>query len=589
MSVTPEDIPKKAQILVIGGGPGGAYTAAALAREGFEVVILERAKFPRYHIGESMLPSVRPFMRFIDLEETIKNHGFTVKPGAAVKFVQWKKEAYTDFISLDPNNGAWNVLRSEFDHLILKHAGKCGATIFEEVTVIEIEFTDNDTSKRPVAVTYRTKSKQTGRIEFDYLVDASGRAGLMSTRYLKNRDRNMTLDNVACWGYWKGTKQYMPGTTRHNAPWFEALTDETGWNWFIPLHNGTVSVGVVMNQGKSNERKKRATETNGGNPRSLKDHYLDCLKLTPGLCDLIGDAELVDDGVHPVVQAAADFSYAAKSYAGDHYRLVGDAAAFIDPFFSSGVHLAFTDGLAAAASIASSIRGDFSEDQCSHYHDKKVGTAYTRFMLVVMSAYKQMLAQSDAVLTDIDSDNFDRAFDLIRPVIQGAAETGMTLSEDEVNKTMDFVQHVFAATDPEMHEAVGARIAPELFSPDGKMLTPTQVDEIIGEDDEDARAVVKEINARKAVHIMYDAEANFSNEDVDGLAVRVKQGSLGLIRVEDKNEKEKKKQLILVDHGFEPEAKEAAIEPTIYGPKPITGVERDEFMPLVNGSSTLII
>ncbi|EJT99304.1 FAD/NADP-binding domain-containing protein [Dacryopinax primogenitus] len=589
MSVTLDSLPKKAQILVIGGGPGGAFTAAALSREGFEVVVLEKAKFPRYHIGESMLPSVRPFMKFIDLEETIMNHGFTPKPGAAVKFVQWKREAYTDFISLDPNNGAWNVVRSEFDELILRHAAKCGAKVFEEVTVTEIEFTDNDPTKRPIAVTYRTRSKEFGRMEYDYLVDASGRAGLISTRYLKNRDKNLTLDNVACWGYWKGTKQYRPGTTRHNAPWFEALTDETGWNWFIPLHNGTTSVGVVMNQAKSNERKKRATEANGGNPRSLKDHYLDCLKLTPGLCELLGEAELVDDGVHPIVQAAADFSYAAKCYSGDHWRLVGDAAAFIDPFFSSGVHLAFTDGLSAAASIASSIRGDFPEEQCWHYHDKKVGTAYTRFSLVVMSAYKQMLAQSEAVLADINSDNFDRAFDLIRPVIQGAAETGKTLSADEVNKTMDFVQHVFAATDPEMHEAVGARIDPTLFSPTGKMLTPNQVDEIFGEDDEEARAVVKEINARKAVHIMYDTEANFSNEDMDGLAVRVKHSSLGLIRVEDKDEKERKKELIIIDRLIESGAQSTEVAPTLYGPKPLTGIERDEFAPMVNGSSTIIV
>jgi len=205
-----------------------------------------------------------------------------------------------------------------------------------------------------------------------------------------------------------------------------------------------------------------------------------------------------------------------------------------------------------------------------------------------MGAYKQMLSQSEAVLTDINSDNFDRAFDLIRPVIQGAAETGKTLSADEVEKTMDFVQHVFAATDPEMHEAVGARIDPSLFSPDGKMLTPSEVDEIFG-DDEDARNVVKEINARKAVHIMYDTEANFSNEDMDGLAVRVRLGSLGLIRVEDKNRVEAKKVVNIVDHVVDSGVAIEADAPAIYGPKPLSGVEKDESMPLVNGISTIVI
>ncbi|KAG2068035.1 hypothetical protein BDR04DRAFT_1158403 [Suillus decipiens] len=102
--------PTSTEILVVGGGPAGSYAAAALAREGFEVVLLEAANFPRYHIGESLLPSVRPFLKFIDAEESVINYGFTIKPGAAVKLNQYKREGYTDFIALNPDNGAWNVV-----------------------------------------------------------------------------------------------------------------------------------------------------------------------------------------------------------------------------------------------------------------------------------------------------------------------------------------------------------------------------------------------------------------------------------------------------------------------------------------------
>jgi hypothetical protein len=103
-------------------------------------------------------------------------------------------------------------------------------------------------------------------------------------------------------------------------------TDQSGWNWFIPLHNGTTSIGVVMYEVTANQRKAAAKRKNDGVTSTLKQHYLDCLHLSPGLIDLLGDAKLVEDGPCPVIQSASDFSYNAPSYSGDHYRLIGDAA-----------------------------------------------------------------------------------------------------------------------------------------------------------------------------------------------------------------------------------------------------------------------
>ncbi|KZP00962.1 FAD/NAD-binding domain-containing protein [Calocera viscosa TUFC12733] len=432
-------IPQHAQILVIGGGPGGSYAATVLAREGFDVVVLESAKFPRYHIGESMIPSVRFFLRLIDLDDTISNHGFLVKPGAAFKLVPTRPEGYSSFTALGNANTSWNFKRAEFDELLLRNAEKCGAKVIEQVTVANIEFEGDDPTQRPIAAQWKRASDgEEGRITFDYLVDASGRNGLMSTKYLKNRKFNASLNNVACWGYWKGTSRYMPGTERDNAPWFEALNDESGWGWFIPLHDGTTSVGLVEDQATSVQKKRDAKDANDGTSASLKEHYLRQLKLCPGLMQLMGDAELVDGGMTPAVRAASDFSYTATSYAGDHYRLVGDAAAFIDPFFSSGVHLAFTNALSAAVTIASSIRGEVPEKDCGAFHDAKVSLAYTKFLVVVLSAYSQIRQQNAAVLSDINESDFQRAFEIINPVIQGRAETPSRLSPDEVKKAMDF-------------------------------------------------------------------------------------------------------------------------------------------------------
>ncbi|KZT50408.1 FAD/NAD(P)-binding domain-containing protein [Calocera cornea HHB12733] len=426
--------PKHANILVIGGGPGGSYAATVLAREGFDVVLLEAAKFPRYHIGESMIPSVRFYFRLIDLDEAVSQHGFLVKPGAAFKLRPTLPEGYSSFTALGMNNTSWNFKRSEIDEMMLRYAEKSGVKVFEQ-------FENNDPAKRPISAQWKcTPDGSEGITSFDYLVDASGRHGIMSTKYLKNRKFNASLNNVACWGYWKGTERYMPGTERDSAPWFEALQDETGWGWFIPLHDGTTSVGIVEDTAASLKKKQDAKNANNGAARSQKDHYLLQMKLCPGLMDLVGDAELVDDGKNSSVRSASDYSYTSTNYAGDHYRLVGDAGAFIDPLFSSGYHLALTDALSAAVTIASSIRGDVPEKDCIAFHDAKFSLAYTKFLIAVLSCYSQIRQQNAAVLSDINESDFQRAFDIINPVIQGRSETpkDQNLTPDEVEKAMEF-------------------------------------------------------------------------------------------------------------------------------------------------------
>ncbi|KAJ7983266.1 putative halogenase [Mycena polygramma] len=511
-------VPVSAQVLVIGGGPGGSYAATVLAREGISVTLLERDVFPRYHIGESLLPSCRPFLKFIDAEELVKSHGFAEKPGAAVKLNQHKREGYTDFISLNPDGGAWNVVRSEFDEILLRHAGHCGVTVREGIKVENINFDD---ANNPHSAEWSSKDGTTGTITFEYLVDASGRQGIMSTKYLRNRRFNASLRNVACWGYWKGASMYAPPnhSNRNNAPWFEALVDESGWAWFIPLHNGTVSVGVVLTE-ESSVQKKRTLQ--GQN--NLTTHYREQLKLAPGLMQLLGDGELFSD-----IKSAGDYSYSAANYAGQNYRLVGDAAAFIDPFFSSGVHLAFTGALSAASSIVASINTHCTEKEAIAFHNAKVGTSYTRFLLVVLGIYKQIRAQESAVLSDVDEDNFDRAFDSLRPIIQGAADSDPQLTERELQDTMDFCKNVFAPTDPAMHMKVSERLHPDLTSPDAPIMSVSDVMALAG-NDEDAKHVLLEVNARKPIHAMYDCETNFTTEVLAGFCVRMERGKLGLIR-----------------------------------------------------------
>jgi flavin-dependent dehydrogenase len=195
--------------------------------------------FCRYHVGESMLASMRHFLRFIDLDSKFDQYGFKKKVGAAFKLNGKNREGYTDFLAAGgPNNYAWNVIRSEADDLLFRHAGKSGASIHDGVKVESLDFVPSEAydpsssidldikdTGRPVSATYtRTSTGASGTIKFNYLIDASGRSGILASNYLKSRKYNQGLKNLANWGYWKGTKAYAPNTPRSDSPYFEALT-----------------------------------------------------------------------------------------------------------------------------------------------------------------------------------------------------------------------------------------------------------------------------------------------------------------------------------------------------------------------------
>ncbi|KAJ7898838.1 hypothetical protein B0H14DRAFT_2331937 [Mycena olivaceomarginata] len=163
-----------------------------------------------------------------------------------------------------------------------------------------------------------------------------------------------------------------------------------------------MSIGRRRSQGVSQRRVKRSTLVG---PDANKTHYLTQLNLAPGVIRLLGTAELAGE-----VKSAGDSSYSASNYAGRNYRIVGDAGAFIDPFFSSGVHLTFASGLSTASTIAASIRGQCTETEAIRFHNEKTGTSYTRFLLVVLSVYRQINAQEAPVISDVDEDNFDPGY-----------------------------------------------------------------------------------------------------------------------------------------------------------------------------------
>lgn len=522
-------IPTFCSVLVVGGGPAGSYTASALAREGVDVVVLEADVFPRYHIGESMLASMRHFLRFIDLEKTFDDYGFRRKNGAAFKLNN-KRAGYTDFIAVNgPNGYSWNVIRSESDKLIFDHAEKSGARTFQGVKVESIHFVpdqafpkDDDRVCNPgraVSAEWSRKADgATGTIRFDYLVDASGRNGIVSTKYLHNRKINQALKNVANWGYWKGAKTYAPGTEQEGAPVFEALSDHSGWCWAIPLHDDTLSVGIVMRQDLSLARKKAL-----GSP-SMVEFYKDCLTMSPEIHARLADAELVS----PSIKAASDWSYSASAYAGPNFRLAGDAGCFIDPYFSSGVHLALSGALSAAMTIQAVRRQDCTEFEAAKWHSVKIAESYSRFLLVVLAALRQIRKGDEPVLSDFDEDGFDRAFGFFRPIIQGLADAdvGGKLTQDLVSKSVEFCFHAFEEISPEARQAVLDKLERVKESPHAE--TKEDLEKL----SDDELAILRTIRARQMMRAEDAMNIDsFLNDTIDGFAPRLIHGNLGLNRI----------------------------------------------------------
>ena len=315
-------------VLVIGGGPAGSTVSSLLAEKGHHVVLLEKAHHPRFHIGESLLPANLPLLETMGVADAVKAIGM-YKPGAEFVSPQHNRGQTVHFAEAWDKSMpfAYQVRRSEFDEILIRHAQKKGAEVHEGVKVMAVDFLAD------TLVDIRARGEDGADLTWRarFVVDASGRDTFLANRF-KTKERNPRHNSSAVYAHFENAKRHEgPDAGNISIFWFAH-----GWFWFIPLTDGTTSVGMVTWPYHMKSRGQRSLA------QFLMDNIGSCPQLAERLCNARQTSQ---------VEATGNFSYVSQSTHGPNYLMLGDAYAFIDPVFSSGVWLAMNSGAAGAEAI----------------------------------------------------------------------------------------------------------------------------------------------------------------------------------------------------------------------------------------------
>lgn len=323
----------RTDVLVLGGGPAGSTAANLLVARGYRVALLEKTHHPRFHIGESLLPANQPLFERLGVAERVEAIGMLKLGAEFVSPSHGRSETFEFALARNPElSYSYQVRRSQFDEILIRRAAEVGATVVEGCRAREVELERPDGGVRVVA---EHEDGSRSAWEARFLIDATGRDTFLAN-HLHAKRRNRRHDSAAVYAHFAGVER-RAGRRAGDVSiyWFEH-----GWFWVIPLADGLTSVGAVMWPYYLRQRRG-----------PLPEFLLATIALCEPLAERMSKATLASE-----VEATGNYSYSAALSHGRNYLLVGDAFAFIDPVFSTGVWLAMNGALVASETVDICLR-----------------------------------------------------------------------------------------------------------------------------------------------------------------------------------------------------------------------------------------